>query len=172
GGLCGGGGGGGRARGDRGRHADRAGGARRLWRTRGRERGAAAPWRAAVLGVLGAVAGGARGGELSRRLRHRARDLAAAAQGVAPAVHAGAQDPRGRRRPAWGARARAPRVRGASRSRVLAAQRRARARGAEEGEEPAAWAGLGAAPPAADRGGGSPPRGRGARARGGPGPRT
>ena len=68
---------------DRGRYSDRAAGARRPWRARGRARGAAAPRRAAILGVLGAVAGragcartiampaGSRSRPRSRRARFR-----------------------------------------------------------------------------------------------------
>ena len=70
--LCRRAGGAGSAGGRRGRHADRAAGAHRPRRPRGRERGAAAARRAAIVGVLGAVARG----DLRRRLRGRLRPRA------------------------------------------------------------------------------------------------
>ena len=81
----------------RGRYSDRPAGARGPRRQGGRECRAAASRRATVFGVFGPVAGGACGRGLWRGLPDRVRQLGAAAQGIEAAVHAGAENPRGRR---------------------------------------------------------------------------
>ena len=124
------------------RHADRAARARALWWASGRERGAAAARRTAVVGVLGAVAGGARGRRtIARPAGSRSRPPIRRAWSRSSCSCSRRKSARWTA--ACGLMRRPPRrgVRGASRGRVLAPQWRPRARSAEEGEGPLLRAG-------------------------------
>ena len=129
----------GRARGAErgcGRYSDRPAGACGPRWQGGRECRAAPSRRTTVFGVFGPVAGGACGRGLCRCLPDRVRQLGAAAQGLEAAVHAGAENPRGRRVAARRCGFGRARLRGPSRGRVLAAQRGARVARAQEGQGP------------------------------------